>query len=389
MVRQPRASSTSARSAGRPACTSTASSPAPTAATTTRSRSTSPACSTRPVPTSCSSASTTRSAPPASRSASRSRARRTGSTTRPRAGSGRPVWLEPVPRDHVTALDLVPDLAHSRLLVTASTTAGGRPGAVVAQALAGQPASSRARAGRPGGTFSLRINDPARVVAVRPLPLRAALRAASSHGATCSTTSRATSGCARSRSAASAASPGSCSTAASCSRPARSTRATGQTACTRRRPTPRSASTSSRPSSLGYDMLREHQKVAARPLVLLGRRLGILVWQDMPRHAPGNRRADRPPPRAEFRRELARDRRAASLGPLDRHVDPVQRGLGPVRPQRASTHEIKSLDRSALVDSDSGSANCCNAIEAREHRHPRHAPVLRPVRGLGRPTAPR
>ena len=123
------------------------------------------------------------------------------------SGIWQTVWLEPVSPDHVTALDLVPDLPHSRLLITASTTGGARV-EVVAQALAGDKLVATAT-GPPGRAFSLRIHDPAVVVAERPLPLRAAL-CSWSRGAMCSTTCRATSGCARSRSAASAASPGSC-----------------------------------------------------------------------------------------------------------------------------------------------------------------------------------
>ena len=57
-------------------------------------------------------------------------------------------WLEPVPSEHITGLNLVPDLPRRRLLVTAATV-GGSSGRVTVQALSGGRVIGTAR-GRPG-----------------------------------------------------------------------------------------------------------------------------------------------------------------------------------------------------------------------------------------------
>ena len=62
---------------------------------------------------------------------------------------------------------------------------------------------------------------------------------------------------------------------------ARWIRVSGPMAFTRRRPTTHSRATSSRPNFWLQHGSQTHQG-GTRPLVLLGRQIGILVWQDMP-----------------------------------------------------------------------------------------------------------
>jgi hypothetical protein len=113
---------------------------------------------------------------------------------------------------------------------------------------------------------------------------------------------------------------------------------------------------------LGYNMLRKHVKVEPDRWYYWADRLGILVWQDMPDTPTFATHAPTASGRAEFRRELA-----AIVVQLRSHPSivtwiPFNEGWGEFDPAGV-TDEIKRLDPSRLVDTDSGSANCCAAPE--------------------------
>jgi hypothetical protein len=110
-------------------------------------------------------------------------------------------------------------------------------------------------------------------------------------------------------------------------------------------------------------MLREHAKVEPDRWYYWADRLGILVWQDMPNMrstAPGGPTA---PQESEFRHELRAIVVQERSHPSIVSWIPFNEGWDQFDPGGIAA-EIKRLDRSALVDSDSGSANCCGAIEA-------------------------
>jgi hypothetical protein len=113
---------------------------------------------------------------------------------------------------------------------------------------------------------------------------------------------------------------------------------------------------------LGYDMLREHQKVQPDRWYYWADRLGILVWQDMPETHPPASAASGTAGRVEFRRELTRIVTQHRSDPSIVSWVPFNEGWNQFDPA-AVTSQVKALDPSALVDTDSGSANCCHAIE--------------------------
>lgn len=75
----------------------------------------------------------------------------------PSSGIWQTVWMEPVARDHVGSLKLVPDLAHNRLTVEAQGVRDGVP--VTATAYDGHRKVATVR-GRTGGPLHLTITDP-------------------------------------------------------------------------------------------------------------------------------------------------------------------------------------------------------------------------------------
>jgi hypothetical protein len=275
------------------------------------------------------------------------------------SGIWQTVWLEPVASEHVTGLDLVPDLTGGRLVVTASM-AGGTGGRIVAQALAGGRVISSA-SGRPGRPFALRVDHP------RPWspwdPYLYGLRlqlfrgghlvdAVGSYFGMRSITLGRVGGATR---------------ILLNGRFVFETGALDQGFWPDGLYTPPGDAAIRfdilAAKNLGYDMLREHAKVQPDRWYYLADRLGILVWQDMP-----NMRSPQPggPTAAqqrEFRRELSAIVVQHRSDPSIVSWIPFNEGWDQFDPAGV-VRQVKRLDSSALVDSDSGSANCCSAIEA-------------------------
>jgi hypothetical protein len=114
---------------------------------------------------------------------------------------------------------------------------------------------------------------------------------------------------------------------------------------------------------LGYDMLREHAKVQPDRWYYWADRLGILVWQDMPNMRTISSGGPTSDQQSEFRRELQGIVVQRRSHPSIVSWIPFNEGWDQFDPAGVAA-QIKRLDRAALVDSDSGSANCCGAIEA-------------------------
>ncbi len=273
------------------------------------------------------------------------------------SGIWQTVWLEPVGSDHLTALELVPDVPRGRLLITASTSGAGAR--VVAQALAGGTVVATAT-GPPGQAFSLRIHDPHLWSPSDPylygLHLQLVSRGhviddvQSYFGMRSITLGRV----------------GGATRILLNGHFLFETGALDQGYWPDGLYTPPTDGAMrfdiATAKQLGYNLLREHQKIQPARWYYWADRLGLLVWQDMPQmHPPGNL-APTPAAEGEFRRELqaivAQNRSHPSIVTWI----PFNEGWSQFSPSGV-TQEVKSLDPSALVDSDSGSADCCNAIE--------------------------
>ncbi len=113
--------------------------------------------------------------------------------------------------------------------------------------------------------------------------------------------------------------------------------------------------------SMGYNLVREHEKVEADRWYYWADRLGVLIWQDMP--SPPKLVPLTGPSRAEFRRELLAMVRQLQPHPSIVTWVPFNEGWGQFA-ENDLTRAIRAVDPTRLVDSDSGSANCCAAIEA-------------------------
>jgi Concanavalin A-like lectin/glucanases superfamily/Glycosyl hydrolases family 2, sugar binding domain/Glycosyl hydrolases family 2 len=277
----------------------------------------------------------------------------------PSSGIWQTVWLEPVSPEHVTALDLVPDLAGGRLTVTAAVT-GGAAGRVVAQALAGSRVVATG-SGRPGQAFSIPIPDPhawspsdpylyglrLELLGARGQPLD---QVESYFGMRSIALGR----------------------VGGATRILLNGQFVFESGALDQGYWPDGVYTPSADEAiradilaaknLGYNMLREHQKLEPDRWYYWADKLGILVWQDMPTmRAPGG--SPTPAEQSEFRRELAAIVEQRRSDPSIVAWVPFNEGWDQFDPSGVAS-EIKRLDRSALVDSDSGSANCCSGIEA-------------------------
>jgi Concanavalin A-like lectin/glucanases superfamily/Glycosyl hydrolases family 2, sugar binding domain/Glycosyl hydrolases family 2 len=276
------------------------------------------------------------------------------------SGIWQTVWLEPVSADHITALDLVPDVAHSRLEITASTT-GGAPVQVVAQALAENSSKVLATAtGPPGHAFSLRIHDPQLWSPSSPYLYGLHLELISrgkviddvqSYFGMRSITLAYVGGATR---------------ILLNGHFLFETGALDQGYWPDGLYTPPTEaaieSDIENAKTLGYNMLREHQKVQPDLWYYWADKLGLLVWQDMPEMHPPGDSGPTPAAQAEFRRELRAIVVQHRSDPSIVMWIPFNEGWQQFDPSEI-TQEVKSLEPSVPVDSDSGSADCCNAIE--------------------------
>ena len=274
------------------------------------------------------------------------------------SGIWQTVWLEPVAADHVTALDLVPDVAHGRLVITASTS-DGTPAPLVVQALAGTQVVASA-SGLSDQPLSVSIPQP-RLWSPSD-PYLYGLHIQLKPGGTVTDDIQSYFGM----------------RSISLGRVGGATRillngkflfqagALDQGFWPDGLYTPPTDSAIQSDiltaKQLGYNMLREHQKVQPDRWYYWADRLGILVWQDMPQmHAPGNA-GPTPAAETEFRRELQGIVLQHRSDPSIVAWVPFNEGWSQFDPAGV-TQEVKGLDPAALVDSDSGSANCCHAIE--------------------------
>ena len=112
---------------------------------------------------------------------------------------------------------------------------------------------------------------------------------------------------------------------------------------------------------IGLNMLRKHVKVEPQRWYYWADKLGLLVWQDMPNMQIYRRL--RGPEKPQYELELAE-----MIDELRSHPSivvwvPFNEGWGQYDVERI-TMETKERDPSRLVSGNSGSANCCVAIEA-------------------------
>jgi hypothetical protein len=114
---------------------------------------------------------------------------------------------------------------------------------------------------------------------------------------------------------------------------------------------------------LGFNMLREHVKVQPDRWYLWADQLGLLVWQDMPNMPVTGPRPPSAAARIEFRRELSRIVVQRRSHPSIVTWVPFNEGWQQFDLD-GITRTIKQLDPMALVDTQSGSANCCAALES-------------------------
>ena len=277
------------------------------------------------------------------------------------SGIWQTVWLEPVSPDHITSLDLAPDLERSRLVITASTT-GGTPAEVVAQALAENSNTVVATATGPAGRpFSLPIHDPQLWSPSSPYLYGLRLQLVSkgrviddvqSYFGMRSITLGYYGGA---------------------NRILLNGHFLFETGALDQGywpdglytpPTDTAIQFDIRTAKqLGYNLLREHQKVQPDRWYYWAAKLGLLVWQDMPQMHPPAKVDPGVSAQAEFRRELRAIVLQHRSDPSIVAWIPFNEGWSQFDPVGV-TQEVRSLvGPLAVVDTDSGSANCCNAVE--------------------------
>jgi hypothetical protein len=291
------------------------------------------------------------------------------------SGIWQTVWLEPVAREHVTGLDLVPDLRHSRLIVSAGAS-GARRLRVIAQALAGPRVVATATGflGRPLALgiahprlwwpsdpylYGLRVRllDGHRTVdrirsyfGMRSISLGRVTEAVRGRGG----------GAARKR-------------LAGPTRILLNGRFVFQTGALDQGYWPDGLYTAPTDAALrfdidaarrlGYDMLRKHVKVEPDRWYYWADKLGILVWQDMPNPPVAMLQPLTRSGRIEFRRELSAIVRQRRSHPSIVTWVPFNEGWGQFD-LAVVRRQIRRLDPTRLVDTQSGSANCCDATES-------------------------
>jgi hypothetical protein len=274
------------------------------------------------------------------------------------SGIWQSVWLEPVSADHITALNLVPGPARDRLTVTAATAIAA-PSTLVVQALAGRRVVASA-SGPADRSLALRIRR-ARLwspshpylygLRVRLLSDSSALDDVQSYFGMRSVRLGRVGGQRR---------------ILLNGRFLFETGALDQGYWPDGLYTPPSDAAMrfdiGAAKRLGYDMLREHQKVQPDRWYYWADRLGILVWQDMPAIRPPDGSSPTAAEQAQFRAELAAIVAQHRSDPSVVGWVPFNEGWDQFDPAGV-TREVKRLDPASLVDSDSGSANCCHAVD--------------------------
>ncbi len=273
------------------------------------------------------------------------------------SGIWQTVWLEPVAARHITALDLTPELHSDRLIVAASAT-GGSGATVVAQALAGDHVVASA-SGHPGRPFALRIADPHLWSPSDPYLYGLRIRLVSGK-----TTVDRVSSYFGMRSI-------SLGRVDGVTRILLNGRFVFESGALDQGYWPDGLYTPPTDAAirfdidaakaLGYNMLREHQKVEPDRWYYWADRLGLLVWQDMPSMPTEQHLPPTPAGKAEFTRELRAIVIQHRSDPSIVSWVPFNEGWDQFDVTKL-TRVVKRLDPSALVDSDSGSANCCNAV---------------------------
>jgi hypothetical protein len=287
------------------------------------------------------------------------------------SGIWQTVWLEPVSAEHVRALDLTPDLRRQRLLVNASVTGSVRGLEVVAQALSGGRVIATA-GGRPDRPFSLKIPHPRLWSPSSPylygLQLQLISRSHHRRGRRAPTVTvlDRVSSYFGMRSIALGRVDG-------VTRILLNGHFVFQSGALDQGYWPDGLYTApsdaavqrdiSAAKQLGYNMLREHEKIQDDRWYYWADKLGMLVWQDMPSQPFVQHQAPTAFGKAEFRRELAAIVSQHRSDPSIVMWIPFNEGWGQFDLARI-TRQIKSLDPSRLVDTDSGSANCCHARSA-------------------------
>ncbi len=275
------------------------------------------------------------------------------------SGIWQTVWLEPVARQHIASLALTPDVAHRRLLIAPTLSGGGRL-QLQAQALAGGHVVS-SEVFRTGHSMALRIPHPRLWWPSSPylygLRLRLmsggrVLDQVSSYFGMRSVTLGRIGGV---------------------TRILINGRFLFQTGALDQGYWPDGLYAAPADAALrfdvqsakrlGFNMIRQHAKVESDRWYMWADRLGLLVWQDIPNMPLTTPHPPTPAAQAEFRREMADIVAQRRSHPSVVTWIPFNEGWQQFD-LTGITQELKRLDPGALVDTQSGSANCCDALQS-------------------------
>ncbi len=283
-----------------------------------------------------------------------------GITHTPATGIWQTVWLEPVAPRHLTDLELVPDLAHTRLLILPAVAGGGSGLTLSARALAGRRSIALA-SGPADRELALPLAHARLWWPWQPYlyGLRVTLRAGTH-------TLDAASSYFGMRSV-------SLGRVEGATRILLNGRFVYQTGALDQGYWPDGTLTAPSDAalrfdvatarSLGYDMLREHADVQPDRWYLWADRLGLLVWQDMPGPSLTLSHPLTAGERSEFRTEMSAIVRQRRSHPSVVTWVPFNEGWGQFDLDGV-TIQLRRLDPNALIDAQSGAANCCDAQES-------------------------
>ncbi len=278
------------------------------------------------------------------------------------SGIWQTVWLEPVGAVHVKHLDLRPDLRRNRMIVTATTTAPVGGSSVIAEAFAGKRLVASA-VGRPGRPLALAIPHARLWSPTDPFLYGLRIRLLGGGGITEDQV--------QSYFGMRSVSLGRVGGAV---RILLNGHFLFQTGALDQGYWPDGMYTAPTDAALrfdiesakrlGYNMLRMHVKVEADRWYYWADKLGMLVWQDMPNlPVAGVSTVPTAAAQAEFRRELSAVVAERASHPSIVVWVPFNEGWGQFA-LGSITRQVRALDPTRLVDTQSGSANCCAAIES-------------------------